>query len=112
MADKETLLIETHGMVREMSGKIGTIERDLRNGKEARKRIHTRQDKMEEEYVPKAECAATEEKVTQDIKVAVSEAINGKKRSRWLVIKDLLLILFSSGGVGTIVILALLGKLK
>ena len=112
MPNKEQLLIETHGMVREMSGKMDTLEKDVIEAKDARRRIHERQDKMERNYVKKDECLVTEERVEKSVKAAIEGAMNGRKRSRWLVVKDILIILFGGGGMGTIIVLTLLGKLK
>ena len=45
------------------------------------------------------------------IKSAVVEAMDGKKRSKWILLKDILLGLFSAGGIGTLLLLALMDKL-
>ena len=90
MPNGEQLLIDTHGMVQKMSGKMEAIEEDLKEGKDARKRIHERQDKAEKEFVNKAECA--------DHRAA--ERLAAPERSRSQILKQRAI---EAGIIGTLV---------
>lgn len=103
MPDNEKLILEIHGKVYEMAGKVDNLEQDIRNGKEARRRIHERQDRMEKEYVKKSDLA-------NSIEVSVIKAISGRKRAVGLIVKDIILALLGSSSLGFI-ILSILGKL-
>ena len=96
MANGEQLLIETHGMVREMSVKIETMERDMQDAKNVRTRIHERQDNMGKTFVTKKECSLVNKRIEDTIHTAVVEAMNGKRRNRWLIIKDIILVVLST----------------
>lgn len=90
-AERDKLLIDTHTMTRELRvvvlgtnghGLLGAIE----EMKGDEKTIVGRLDKMEKNMVTASVCSATRD---GDLK---------RKRSRWLVVKDIALLMLGGGG--------------
>lgn len=90
------LLSETHGLVREIKGKIEGIESATLNGKKQRRELYGRVGTLERDTVKKPECekmhAELRKTIPEIVEHSVIKAMNGRSRSRWLVIKDILLI--------------------
>ena len=115
MPNGDKLLIETHGLVREMSGKLDGLETEIKDAKDGRKRLHDKFDHLEKEILPtlvkKEECQMIQGTITKDVERIVTKAINGRKRATGLIVKDIILGVLGTGGAGTVLILYLLGKL-
>lgn len=76
-----------------IDGKSGIVQ-DITEAKESRGKIHERIDGIEKNMVSKTECKAIRK-----------DNISGK-RNRWLITKDILLILLGpAGGAGSIILI-------
>ena len=116
MATDQQLLIDTHGMVKEITGEIKHIKNDIVEAKDGRKRLHEKVDglarKIDTDLVKVENCEKVQSGLEDSISRAVLKAMNGKKRARGLVIKDIIISTLGAGGIGTVLILYVLDKLK
>lgn len=94
------LATETHGLVREIKGKLEGIENAISNGKSQRGNLFGRVQDLEQTSIRKSECEKLHkelrEEIPQVVEHSVNKAMNGRKRSRWLVIKDIILVVLST----------------
>jgi len=89
------LVTETHGIVKRIEGELKGINIEMKNGKRQRSELYSQIDELEKTTVKKTDCEKTslslENTIPTLVENAVNKTMNGRKRSRWLVTKDILL---------------------
>ena len=93
MEDK--LLVETHGLVKKIEGQMSGINNEIRNGKRQRDELYSQIDELKNNTMKKENCEKRHEDLREEIPLLVENsvmlAMNGRKRAKMLIVKDVML---------------------
>lgn len=87
----EQMIDRLYTVVVGIEGEGGMVE-DLKSAKESRKNIYKKIEDLEDSVVTKADCADIREKMAEE---RMAEA--KRRRSNWLVVKDIILAICAPG---------------
>jgi len=93
-----------------IDGKSGLVQA-VEDAKRARENLHEKIAGVEKKMVTRGHCLDTRSGITDEIGEAIGKALNGRRRARGLVIKDIILGVLGAGGIGTVMLLYVLDKL-
>lgn len=107
------LVIDTHGLVKSLEGVVkgNGAEGMVHDVKKNREDIEFIRNNMVSDAQCKERTKGCIEMSAGQVKQIIEEALKEKGRNKWLIAKDIILLLIGPGSVGALIILGLLGKL-